>query len=70
MLIFNSVHDVLMDMVLDLDGISEAERSSLIASISGVPFHVFTPEEKSAFRSGIEVFLNKHFTIKPFYQRG
>lgn len=70
MLVFNSLHDVMLDAILDLDDLTDIERTSLISSISGVAFQFFTPDLKAAFRTAVLKFLNKHHTIKTFYERG
>lgn len=69
MIIFQSLHDIMVDSILDID-LSDKERKALLCSMYGVPFHYIPDDLKPAFKTGVVKFLNKHQAMKKFYERG
>lgn len=70
MLIFQSLKDVILDSILDLNELSLLERYVLIASVYGVPFTYFTKDQQTAFRTGVKKWLGRYKSLAKFYERG
>jgi len=70
MIIFQSLEDILIDSILDLDKLSSIQRRALLYSMYGVPFHMFNEELKTAFRTAIIHYLNSHKSLQRYYERG
>lgn len=70
MIIFQSLFDVFLDSILDLDTLTGQEREALICSLGGVPFRFMPETHKEAFRSGMKKWLLHHKSLTNFYERG
>jgi len=69
MIIFQSLRDVMIDSVLDLN-LSREERVALLCSMYGVPFHYLPEELKNPFRSAAQKYFGKYKSLEKFYERG
>jgi len=68
--IFQSISDIFLDSILDMDELSDLERQSLIISCYGVPFNLLSKNLKDVFRSAIVKYVTHHQSLYKFYERG
>lgn len=72
MLVFESLYDIFLDSILDMQELTEDERASLIASVSGVSFHLMNQSQKDSFKIGVQKYANRFFNsrLRQIYERG
>lgn len=68
--IFQSLHDIIIDSIEDVENLTEEERTALLCSSFGVPFHMLPPPIKNAFRSGAKKYFDRFWHLREYYERG